>query len=633
MSAERPEAGKYYLLMVAAGLVTYSIVLTVITGDIGFNGDDWWVLAIPYWNGFPESLISYAQKFLRPVEGVYWIGLFEIFGFNRIVFHICSLLLLALSAALMGVALDRAFPGRRNCISLAVLLAFFLPPVSCLTYVLFTDNSRLSMVFFWGCVIAFQAWARASCPWRKLILPSLLYVISFLTYETSSFLIFAVPLLVWPVHRSASDRISDRAFLTRMCAGIAIPFVAAVAMRFFFLKGGAVGQTSFVPPWELVWSYLALLPLYLLAPFTSLSTDQWGLAAGLLVMAGAAAFFSFARPERSRAAAGIDGRFSPSSWWYIALVGTAILFLGMLPYQLAGYGSSTPRMLETVMTKYGLLPGGDLSWFNFSWSSRIFSSASFGVAILLAVALTGWKSRRARILAKALTVAVIGCMAVFHAGLSLDWREAADMRNDLVRSLVSQVPAVKPGTNFVFLDVACSHKRAEVIRRENGLRELVGMLYADPTLGAWRAYSRAYDPSTHAFQQSIAMPEGFLCRSQRQGEPAPPQSLLIFKRTGRELVLQEEIAAKDNSIPTGIEWRGVDHLASNLDRIEAWSSPFSPESRIARAAWKSGLISTLHLTLFRSTRLSFRTPKYVSFREALRRRLFKMSLYRAKIRL
>jgi len=295
MSAERLEAGRPYLLMLAAGLVSYSVVLTVLTGDIGFNGDDWWVLACPYWHHFPDSLISYAQKFLRPVEGCYWIGLFELFGFNRIVFHICSLLLLSGSALLMGVALDRAFPGRRDFTSIAVLLAFFLPTVSCLTYVLFTDNSRLSMVFFWTCVIAFQRWARASSPWRGLVFPGTLYVISFLTYESSAFLVLVLPLLVWPVHVRCPDGNSDRLFLIKLACGIVVPFLTAVAVRFLFLSGGAVGHTHLLPPSELIWSYLALLPIYLLAPFTSMSTDRWGLLAGLLVVLGTTALFLFSR--------------------------------------------------------------------------------------------------------------------------------------------------------------------------------------------------------------------------------------------------------------------------------------------------------------------------------------------------
>ena len=488
MSTEQPEGGKSYLWFAAVGLALYCVVLTVVTGDIGFDGDDWWVLAIPYWNSFPDSLVLYARKFLRPLEGLYWISLFELFGFSKVVFHLCSLLLLAGSAALMGVCLDRAFPGRRVCVSIAVLLAFFLPPVSCLTYVMFTDNSRLSMLLFWTSVLAFQRWAQQSSPWHGLALPMGLYVGSFITYETSGFLIFAVPLLVWPVHRGCSDRPSDRAFLIKLCIGILAAFAAAVALRFVFLNGGAVGHSYLLPPFELLWSYLALLPFYLLAPFTSLSGDRWALLAGFLVVLGTGGLFLFSSRGRSAAQVAAESRFEPGSQWYLIVLGGAIVVLGMLPYQLAGYGSFTPRLAETLMAKCGLMPEGDLSWFNFSWASRIYSSASFGVAILLAAGLSGWRKPSARLLGKAAALVIIGFMAVFHAGLSLDWREAAEIRNDLVRSLVSQVPEVRSGTNFVFLDINCSHKRAEVIRRENGLRELIGMLYADQTLCAWRVY-------------------------------------------------------------------------------------------------------------------------------------------------
>ena len=110
MPTEQPEFGKSYLLFLAGGLGLYCVLVTAITGDIGFNGDDWSVLSFPYWNNFSNSLILYARKFLRPMEGFYWISLFELFGFNKVAFHLCSLLLLAGAAVLMGVSLDRRFP-------------------------------------------------------------------------------------------------------------------------------------------------------------------------------------------------------------------------------------------------------------------------------------------------------------------------------------------------------------------------------------------------------------------------------------------------------------------------------------------------------------------------------------------
>ena len=281
---------------------------------------------------FRTQLVLYARKFLRPVEGLYWISLFELFGFNKVVFHLCSLLLLAGSAALMGVSLDWAFPGRRTCVSIAVLLAFFLPPVSCLTYVMFTDNSRLSMLLFWTSVLAFQRWAQRSSPWRGLALPMILYVGSFFTYETSGFLIFVVPLLAWPVRRGCSDR----AFLIKLCVGILAAFAAAVALRLVYLNGGAVGYSFLFPPFELLWTYFALLPFYLLAPFTSMSADRWALLAGLMVVLGTAGLFLFLNRDRSVPEVAAESRFEPGSQWCLVVLGAAIVVLGMLPYQLAG---------------------------------------------------------------------------------------------------------------------------------------------------------------------------------------------------------------------------------------------------------------------------------------------------------
>jgi hypothetical protein len=621
LSAGKIESGSSYLWFAAAGLVLYCVLLTAVTGDIGFDGDDWWVLAYPYWNSFPDAVILYASKFLRPVEGLYWISLFEIFGFNKVAFHLCSLLLLAGSAVLMGASLDRVFPDRRDCISIAILLVFFLPTVSCLTYVMFTDNSRLSMLLFWTCVLAFQRWAQKSLSWRGLMLPAALYVCSFLTYEAASFLIFIVPLLVWPVHLRCSGEVLDRPFLV----GTLGSFGAAVAVRYVFLNGGAVGNSYLLPPFELIWSYLALLPFYLIAPFTAMSADRWALVAGVLVVLGSAGLLIVSSRGPFSAEPTLNGRFNPGSRWYLVVLGLAILVLGMLPYQIAGYGSFSPRLVETLTAKWGLLPGADLSWFNFTWASRIYSSASIGVAILLAAGLSGFKKPSTKMLGMAAAVVIIGFMAVFHAGLSVDWREAAEIKNDLMQSLVSQAPAVKPGTNFVFLNLNCSHKRAEVIRKENGLRDLIEMLYGDQTLRAWYVYPHAYDPNTHVCHQSTAMPEGFMSRGQRQDKLAPPESLLVFERSGRELHLLRKITAYDGAVATGIAWRGVESLASNFGLIEAWRTAISTDMRFAQSAWTSGLISTLRLTRLKSTLESLqRVKKRLASRTRLRHHFWKM---------
>ncbi len=634
MLAEQSEFGKSYLWFLAGVLGLYCILVTAITGDIGFSGDDWWIFSFPYWNNFSDSLILYAHKFLRPMEGLYWISLFEIFAFNRAAFHLCSLLLLAGAAVLMGVSLDRAFPGRRFFVSMAVLLAFFLPTVSCLTYVLFTDNSRLSMLLFWASVIAFQRWTRKAAPWRGLVLPLSLYIGSFLTYEAPSFLLFMVPMFVWPVHRRCCDRSSDRAFVIKLCVAITTGFAAVVACRLFVLNGGAVGQSYLIPPVELLWSYLALLPFYLLAPFMSMSADRWAILAGFLVVLGTAGVFFLLGRGPAEAGMVPNSRFAPGSKWYVIMLGASILLLGMLPYQLAGYGSLHPRLIETLAAKFGQQPQGDVSWLNFTWASRIFSSGSFGLAILLGIALSGWRKPSARAIGNAVALAMIGFLAIFHTGLSQDWREAAEIRNNLLRSLVNQVPAVRSGTNFLFLDVDCSYKRAQVIRTWNCLGQLIRMLYNDQTLGAWYIYPYAYNEPNHMAQQAVVTPTGFLSRGQRQSEPAPPETLLLFKRSGRELVLLDRITAEDGSVPTGIEWRGVKRLKTNFERIEDRRTVISPRARLARDAWTSGLISTLQLKRLKFSVAYLRGLKYqVVAHTARRRHLFKFGLPRIKAHL
>jgi hypothetical protein len=198
-------------------------------------------------------------KFLRPVEGLYWISLFELFGFNRVVFHLCSLLLLAGSCLLMGACLSKAFPERSLLVVLSVLFAFFLPMIASLTYVVFTDNSRLSLLLFWAAALAFQSWTARSQSWAGLVPPILIYLLCFLTYEAASFLIFVVPLLVWPIHNRSPKR-SDKSFILRIGTGIAAAFVAALIIRFLLLNGGAVDHAGIVPSPSLVGGYLALLP-------------------------------------------------------------------------------------------------------------------------------------------------------------------------------------------------------------------------------------------------------------------------------------------------------------------------------------------------------------------------------------
>ena len=97
----------------------------------------------------------------------------------------------------------------------------------------------------------------------------------------------------------------------RLFVGVLAAFGAAVAIRFLFLNGGAVGQSYSCHPSRLMWSYLALLPFHLLAPFTSMSADRWALLGGILAALGAASLLLFSGRDRLAAKTGAGVRFEP----------------------------------------------------------------------------------------------------------------------------------------------------------------------------------------------------------------------------------------------------------------------------------------------------------------------------------
>lgn len=576
-------------------LVAYSVIVTITSGDLGFEGDDWWIFSWPYWNSFPQSIMIYARESLRPLEGVYWIGLFEIFGFNKVVFHFFSLMLLVCASSLMCACLLKAFPGKRFFAVSAMFMAFFIPTVSCLTFVVTTDNSRLSMAIFWGCVLAFQRWAERGAAWTELIWPVFLYMCAFLTYEAPSLLIFAAPLLIIPIYLRMPQAPSLFNFGLRLAAGILAGFVGALFLRFLLLKGGAVSHRHFLPPFELVWSYLALLPVYLVEPFISVKLDWRAVSIAFLVITALSLILFYYDPDEAPEESG--GRFGlENRKLYILFVAIVIFFLGMVPYQLAGYGSLIPKISDTVLSKYGLLPDGNTSWFNFNWSSRIYSSASFGLAILFGLCVGFWTSPKAQKLAKVCVVSVLGFMVVFHAGLITDWREAAEKRNSICESLISEAPDVLPNTNFLLVNLEYYHKRAAVFRGWGGLRELVRMLYDSKDLGAFYVHPYAWSWPNTVCQQGIALRDGFCTRGVKLDRPLPLDSLVILNRFGDKMKLVEKLSCFDSMAPTGISWKEISQIHSNPDLIVGWSDTILSPQRLVKNAWSSGLIATLNLS-------------------------------------
>ncbi len=538
--------------LVFAGLVIYAVTLAVITGDTGFQTDDWWILSVPYWHSFPGSIWDYAVEFRRPLEGLPWLVLFPVIGFNRTAFNLVALLLLAGTSLLMGMCLKRAFPDRPAFIASTMLFSFFLPTICPLTYVFHMDNIWTCTLLFWGSVLAFQRWAEASVSPRGLIAPVLLYYLSTLAYDAANLLLFLVPLFVYPCRQRNTRGVSDRAFWFRLGAALAVGFSALLFTKFLVFRGGAVGLRAVFPPFKLMRSYVENFVPYLLEPFKSVPNDAWAVGIGIVV-----ALFSAALLLRNGAPFHRDTdrafRKDRMEHVYILLWAAGLILLGTFPYLMAGYGAS---------------------W-GFHGESRIYSAASFGVAILLGYAATVWRSRSVSGAAKLAAVVVLGFMATFHVDLRRSWQEAAKINCGLWTTLAHQCPNVAPGTSFLFLDLqSYVSNRAIIFGGVNGLTHFIRMFYHRKDINAHYLYPQTETLLKKESRLASVSPKGIVARGVLPSEPIALDKVLIAARVGSRLVLLDKISARDKL--AAIRWEGVSEIRSNRTLILPAGKPVVP---------------------------------------------------------
>jgi hypothetical protein len=499
-------------------------------------------MSFPYWNPFPQSVWEYAAASLRPVEGLYWIILFEIFGFHRIPYLFFSIILQALASVLMGLCLFNVYPQRREVVIWAIVLSFLLPTISNLFYVLHTDNSRLSMVLFWASILCIQKSASGS--WYKLISGVALYWLSVLSYENASLLIFSVPFFVAPLLVGAGNLSPSTGVPIRIALAIILGFLGFLGLRFVVLSGGAVAHANMLPSFHQVFSYGQTLTLFLGAPVTELSNDVSSWVLGISIASAVLALLKWnARhclpPER------------PAQKWYLQMelfiiaTGAMVFVLGAIPYLLAGYSAA----------------------FGYTSQSRVYSSSSYGVAIILAILFsTNLSSRTLRHVPKLVGTVLIAFMTVFACDLRKDWQAAAGIRADLCKSLVEDAPDVTDFSTLLFLDLqSYIGNRAVIFQGVDGLNQYVKMLYNNKTVHGYFLYSKEHNDADASDRTAIITPKGVSARGSAPWGPSPIDSIIIFRRQGSQLVILDSVSNEESVLDA--QWVGITRIASRTERI------------------------------------------------------------------
>ncbi len=555
-------------------LLGAAAILTWLTGDIGFWGDDWWIFSRPFWNGYLKGLWVYTLDSSRPVEGLYWLSVYETFGFNRSAFLFLSLGLSAAACALFTACVRKAWPTRPAAVILAAGLVFVLPTWASLTYEIHTDNSRLALTLFWLSVLLMQQWAARPDRFMWLFGWAAAYLLSCLTYETATFLVFTAPAFALPVYLHGKRSVSLKRFGVTAWAAVLGVFLMYVGVRLVVFHGGAVSQRSFIPDPTTVWEYIRVFGLYLIEPATYLrgavlfvldpSASQT-IAARLISDVGIASSFVWAGllvggivllATRLRQTAQSSPQWTDSPFFMSAL-GLGIFLLGILPYILAGYGASV----------------------GFTSQSRVYSSAGFGFALMLVGLVAAAPTGFLRKLLVFLMGLYLFTAAVFFAGLRVDWRVAAETRRTFCDDIKRQVPGVKQGAVFLFLDLqsymhasplSASAPRAVIFQGVDGLNDYIKMIYRDRSLQAFFLYS---EDTSHSKERTAKVDEtGITPRGAL--DPVPLDRLIIFRKSGNRLILLDRISKTADT--SAIDWNGTQAIETNTNLVLREGSALAP---------------------------------------------------------
>lgn len=428
----RRNSNPAWWLIVVIGLL---LILAAALGGLiqhYFNGEEFFIYHYANNHSSVQAWQRYFYDNGRLIEGLYWTYQYKLLGYNPLLEHSLSFVLLLIFAVLASACFLNAWPQQKRSKALPYLFAFLLFTnwVSTSTVFRLTfDNGRISLIFFFLAGLALQRWAAVQRS-RWLLLSFSFFLLSVLTYENAAFLFPALLLLAWPLLPAAKkDSVRRRAYIF---VGLAVVSVLILLVPYWLY--GYIAQTQGQPVIHpAMTADIRDLPtnLFEAGPPIYLRVGQFGIfgdvplnylmALGLLLILAISSTWIVCIHRGARPKLTSETR---SRWICIYLASLWFLIFGPLPYVLLDYGV-----------------GG-----------RIYSSAIFGVFPLMLMVYETAKKRLIRIVAGALILlfAGFGLLEVMSESIQFNRWEAA--LNVFYRGLKDAVPHVEPDTVFIIIN-------------------------------------------------------------------------------------------------------------------------------------------------------------------------------------
>lgn len=395
-----------------------------------FNGEEFVIYFFANKLPFQEAWQAFFHNFGRPIEAIYWTYQYKLIGFNPLLAHSLSFVLLLLMAMLAAACFLNSWPQSKRSKLLPYLLVFSLFVNWVCTSTVFRlsyDNGRISMIFFFLAGLALQRWAITQRT-RWLLFSYALFLMSIFSYENAAFLFPALLLLAWPLlppDKKYPIRKSALIFTGLAVLGELILFVPYVFYDYIF-HSSRIGLPAMNMELDTLPTYLfdAGKTIYLrFGQFGDFGTGPLNFAMIFALISILA--FPFVLIVRVKRDGSYRDSFEMKSRWVcIYLASLWFLILGPLPYVLLGYDAG----------------------------SRVYSSAVFGVFPLTFMIYESANRRLLRLvgLAFILLFSVFGFFEIRQESISFNQLEPE--LNTFYRKLKDAVPYVESDTVFVFIN-------------------------------------------------------------------------------------------------------------------------------------------------------------------------------------
>jgi hypothetical protein len=384
-----------------------------------------------------EAIFQFFLENGRFFEGLYWIYLYKLIGYQPVVAHIFSLLLNFLGASLALIVLTKAMP--KSAQTRPILLAFatsifFFPHVMQWAHALPGDNSRISVIMFFTSVLFLQIWAQRQfrLPW--LLISLVTFAAACFTYENIVLLFPAGILLSLPL--ISKEKVSKARIGQLVLLGISSLFFVLLPFRVYEYVGSFMQGFSHPvvasPVMEEMPSRLLEAPFFVGNFFLNIESDLVTInkAGGRVLLLCLTAILILVGYRLARNAS--LPRLSPDDmsiqkdFVFIFLAGLWIVFMGLLPFAIG---------------RPNLLPG-----------VKFFSASVYGMSLIFTLGLVLYAKSPIRYLFAAGWILVVSLGILEFGYISRLYAQVEfSPKNDQL-SIATIAPNVKEGTSFIFVD-------------------------------------------------------------------------------------------------------------------------------------------------------------------------------------